>query len=186
MTARCVLLVLGLLAAGADSGAETPLLANVSPDDETTLWRAAREAITAEPVWRYLERFPKGRHTEGARRRLGVLGVAPGKRFDGRWAGELRCSDGFAWLRLPLAADIDEGKVRAGRSGEGPALFEAAGRIAPDGTLELEGTAGRLAGPLGDSAAHKVFIDALLAAGEADARGALGPMLCVGGLTRAD
>src|SRR5882757_9213846 len=29
-------------------------------EDEPALWRAARAATTAEPLWRYLERFPLG------------------------------------------------------------------------------------------------------------------------------
>jgi len=187
MTARRLLLVLGVLAGAAQAAAaDAPTLASLTPDEEADLWRAARAAVSAEPVWRYLDRFPKGHHSEGARRRLAMLGLAPGRRFDGRWSGELRCSQGFTWLRLPLAAEIEDGQVRAGRDGAGAARFEAAGRIGPDGTLELTGIAGRLAGPLGNSEAHQVYLDVLLAAGAADARGVLGPMLCVAELARGD
>jgi len=184
-TLLCVLVGL----AGAVSGAEprlVPVVAATGEDDEAALWHAARNALTSEPVWRYLDRFPKGLHTEGARRRLATLGMGPGRRFDGRWAGELRCSSGFEWLRLPLVAEIDEGTVRASRTGDAVGALALAGRIAPSGRLELEGIAGRVAGPLGDSEGHTVFLDALLAAGDLDAWGTLGMTFCVMAMTRAD
>src|SRR5262245_19048732 len=74
MMLRCSISVLMLLAAGASAAVD---------EDEQAVWQAARGAVSAEPIWRYLDRFPKGLYTERARQRLAVLGAAPGRRFDG-------------------------------------------------------------------------------------------------------
>lgn len=165
-----------LLAAAASAAVE---------DDEARLWRAARGAVSAEPVWQYLDRFPKGLYMERARQRLAVLGAAPGRRFDGQWSGAVRCASGNEWLSLPLALEVSDGAVRTVRGGDGPAWVNAAGRIAPNGTVELEGEAGPVGGPL-QGAPHQVYLDALVARAEIDARGNLGPLLCVMALQRGE
>jgi hypothetical protein len=170
-----------LLLAGAALAAE-PLPASVPVEDEDALWRAARGAMSAEPLWRYLDRYPKGRHTDGARQRLAKLGVQPGRRFDGRWSGDLRCASGWEWLRLPLDLDIDDGQVRAGAEG---ARFHAA-RIEPNGTIEIEGVSGPVGGPLGQGGSHEVWLEALITRPAIDARGVLGPLLCVMELQRSE
>jgi hypothetical protein len=108
----CVLVLL----AGAAPAGEVRVPAAIE-DDEQALWHTARGAVSAEPVWRYLDRFPKGAYTDHARLRLAKLGAQPGRRFDGRWSGEMRCASGWEWLRLPLEAVIDDGAVRTDASG---------------------------------------------------------------------
>lgn len=176
MVGRCALAVLVLIAAAASAAVD---------DDEMALWRAARAAVSAEPVWRYLDRYPKGIYMERARQRLAVLGAAPGRRFDGHWSGAVRCASGQEWLSLPLELEIDDGAVRTLRGGAGAAWMQAAGRIAPNGTIELEGEAGPVGGPL-KGAPHQVYLDALVAHAEIDARGNLGPLLCVMALQRGE
>jgi hypothetical protein len=177
MIGRCSLAVLMLLGAAASAAIEE--------EDEAALWRAARGAVSAEPVWRYLDRFPKGIYTERARQRLAVLGAAPGRRFDGQWSGAVRCASGQEWLSLPLELEIDNGAVRTRRGGDGATWVNAEGRIAPNGTIELEGQAGPVGGPL-KGAPHQVYLDALVARAEIDARGNLGPLLCVMALQRGE
>jgi len=176
MIGRCSLAVLMLLGAAASAAIE---------EDEAALWRAARGAVSPELVWRYLDRFPKGIYMERARQRLAVLGAAPGRRFDGQWSGAVRCASGQEWLSLPLELEIDNGAVRTRRGGDGAAWVNAQGKIAPNGTIELEGEAGPVGGPL-KGAPHQVYLDALVARAEIDARGVLGPLLCVMALRRGE
>jgi hypothetical protein len=170
-----------LLFAGA-ALAVGPQSAGAPSEDEETLWRAARNALSAETIWRYLDRFPKGVYTDGARQRLAKLGTEPGRRFDGHWSGELRCASGWEWLRLPLDVEIEDGRVQAGAAN---ARFHVT-RIEPNGTIELEGESGPVGGPLGQGGPHEVWLEALITRPAIDARGVLGPLLCVMELQRSD
>ena len=140
MRARSLLPVLFLIVGTALAAELRPtLIVGEAPavEDEAALWGAARNAVTPDPVWRYLDRFPKGRYSDNARQRLGMLGQAPGRRFDGQWSGEVRCGSGAEWQQLALDAEIDNGKVRTRRGARGNgAWWDAAGAIWPDGGIE--------------------------------------------------
>jgi hypothetical protein len=160
---------------------------NRSEEDEPALWRAARGAISPEPLWRYLDRYPLGLHAEGARHRLTVLGTAPGRRFDGRWSGELRCGVSLEGLRLPLAVEVENGAVHARRGAAGAAdWLEASGVIGPDGSVELVGGANGGIAALHDDerAPHRVILGGLIAGAGLWARGHYGEAMCVMALSR--